>query len=314
MRVTRVAGHIGALVEDVDLAGDLDVGTVAAIRAALLRHKVLFFRDQELDHARHTRFARRFGRPTRAHPLVDEVPDGNPEILTTDHRADAERYGVGADERRRDQVSPLAGWHTDLTPLVNPPAICVLRADVVPAFGGDTTWTNLAVAYAQLSAPLRALADTLHAEHRYLSGYQPAPDERDGYRATVAGRPMAAVHPVVRIHPETAEPVLFVNPLFTARIVELSGHESRRLLDLFFEHLTAAAYTVRFSWAPGSVAMWDNRATAHVAPADLGAHPGGPVDRIIHRVSLVGDEPVGPDGRRSRALRGEPWPAYEPAG
>lgn len=301
--VRRLAGHIGAEIGGVDLTGPLDDVVVAEIRAALLAHKVVFFRDQHLDHDTHRAFARRFGDLTTAHPHLDGTKEGRPEILTVDPRKYQEMYGqdIYAQVDAQRYYTYFAGWHTDLTAAVNPPAASVLRAETVPAFGGDTTWANLVAAYAGLSPLLRGFVDQLRAEHRFQTAHQAsrgAAGSSDG-----AGEPLVAIHPVVRVHPETGERALFVNPNFTTRIIGLAPGESRRVLELLFEEAARPGYTVRFHWEPGSVAFWDNRATAHLGPTDV----GNEVERVLHRVTLVGDRPVGPDGFVSQLVSGRPF-------
>ncbi|MEV4224070.1 MULTISPECIES: TauD/TfdA dioxygenase family protein [unclassified Nonomuraea] len=306
LTVKRVAGHIGAEIVGLDLAHPLDPTTVQEIRQALLAHKVLFFRGQTLDHAGQIAFARQFGDLTHAHPHEDAPPERFPQILTIDPRRYEERYGPGYRELyRKKRYSYASGWHTDVTAAVNPPAASILRAETVPEFGGDTTWTNLAAAYEGLSAPLRAFVDGLRAEHRFLAGYRP--DEEDG-RLTkrINDNLLVSVHPVVRVHPETGERALFVNPGFTDHIVGLSEPESRRVLDLLYEQITRPEYTVRWRWQPGSLAFWDNRATAHLAPSDLDHLD---VQRTLHRVTLIGDRPVGPDGFVSEIVAGREFTA-----
>lgn len=300
--VRPVAGHIGADISGVDLAAPLDETTVAAITAALHRHKVIFFRGQELDHAAQIRFGRTFGELTYAHPHDEAPPQGHPEIFTIDPQRYAQRYGNAVRDRRK--YSYVAGWHTDVTAAVNPPAVSVLRAEVVPELGGDTTWTNLAAAYAGLSEPVRAFVDTLRAEHRYGGSEKPRGD--DAYARRVNDNLLVAIHPVVRVHPATGERALFVNPGFTSHIVDVEPRESRAILDLLYAELTRPEYTVRFRWEPGNVAVWDNRATAHLAPADLDHLD---VRRTLHRVTVIGDRPVGPDGRESELVAGRPFTA-----
>ncbi|MCW2937703.1 MAG: putative taurine dioxygenase [Actinomycetia bacterium] len=113
---------------------------------------------------------------------------------------------------------------------------------------------------------------------------------------------LVSIHPVVRVHPETGEKALFVNPGFTSHIIGVTAAESRRILELLYEHITQPQYTVRFHWEPGSVAFWDNRATSHLGPTDLGHLD---VERVLHRVTLVGDRPVGPDGFISEIVAGK---------
>lgn len=173
----------------------------------------------------------------------------------------------------------------------------------MPPYGGDTTWSNLAVAYAGLSAPVRAFVDTLRAEHRLGVGYQSRAGD-DAYVRHLLDRQIATDHPLVRAHPETGERVLFVNGYYIEQILGVSRPESRALLDMLLEQATRPEYTVRFRWEAGSVAFWDNRATIHLAPSDT-AHLDHP--RVMHRVMLAGDVPRGwTVSRRRRSWAASP--------
>lgn len=291
------SGWTGAEIHGVDLTAPLSQEQIADIRAALLKWKVVFFRDQFIDHDDHLRFARAFGAPTPAHPLFDAIPDPNyPAIYPIFRDRFKSRYATsdGYDKPR---------WHADVTAALNPPAASILRAEVIPPYGGDTQWSNTIAAYEGLSAPLRKLADGLRAVHRFSP-----PDgatATEDYQRRINRRPLLTEHPVVRVHPETGERALYVNPGFTNHIVGVSPHESRRLLGLFYDELARPEHTVRFKWAPGSIAFWDNRSTVHLAPTDLTLDH----DRRLYRVTLVGDVPQGPDGQPSVALDGEPFEA-----
>jgi taurine dioxygenase len=293
--VKPVAGHIGAEIQGVDIARPLTDAAVSEIRQALLKWKVVFFRDQKIGHAEQVAFTARFGQVTYAHPLEDEPNSDHPEILAIDRR----RY-ERKDGRRYTYESR---WHTDVTAVVNPPAGSILRAVNVPEFGGDTTWTNLVAAYEGLSAPLRALADGLKAEHRF-NARQRFKESENPYVKRVAANPQVSVHPVVRVHPETGERALFVSPGFTSHILDVAPSQSEKLLEIFFEQITKPAYTVRFRWHPGDVAFWDNRATAHLGPQDLDHLD---LERVLYRTTLVGDIPVGVDGFRSQLIQGQPF-------
>ncbi|MGW0284504.1 TauD/TfdA dioxygenase family protein [Streptomyces sp. NPDC003236] len=302
VEVHPVAGHIGAEITGVDLAGPLDDSVVALIREAVLRWKVVFFRGQELDHAGHVAFARRFGEPVVLGRRGSASPEDHPEVETTADRLElGGRFGMEQEEwLRRRRHTLLRGWHCDHGARLDPPAATVLRAETVPPYGGDTTWANLAAAYARLSAPVRAFVDGLRAEHRLGVGYQPRPGD-DAYLRHLLDRQVASVHPLVRVHPETGERVLYVNGYYLEQITEVSRPESAALLEMLLDQAVRPEYTVRFRWEPGSVAFWDNRATIHLAPSD-NAHLGFP--RTMHRVMLAGDVPVGVDGRPSTPVTG----------
>jgi alpha-ketoglutarate-dependent taurine dioxygenase len=302
--VRPVAGHTGADISGVDISRPLAPETVRQLKDALYTFKVIFFRDQHLDHASQIAFGRLFGPLTYAHPHDEAPPDGYAEIFTVDRRRHEKRYGAEyRQQARRQQHSYFTGWHTDVTAAVNPPAVSILRADVVPDVGGDTQWTSLQAAYEGLSPALRSFADGLRAEHRY-GGPDSGLPANSKLRKRIEDNLLAAIHPVVRVHPVTQAKVLFVNPGFTSHIVDLSGRESRVILDLLYAEITRPAYTVRFRWEPGSVAVWDNRATSHLAPADIDHLDPR---RTLYRVTVIGDVPVGPDGRESELVAGKPF-------
>ncbi|MCH5641863.1 MULTISPECIES: TauD/TfdA family dioxygenase [unclassified Gordonia (in: high G+C Gram-positive bacteria)] len=301
LELHRAAGNIGAYVDGIDLSRELPPQTADALVAALHAHKVLFFRDQhDLDHAAQIAFSRIFGAVTDSHPYDDDAPTEFPQILTVDNREYERKFGVKA-------ASYTSEWHTDVTPLVNPPAVTILRADVAPERGGDTSWTNLAAAYAGLPESLKELVDGLRAEHRF-GGRKPVFTDASEYGRKVASAPLVAEHPVVRVHPRTGEKILFVTPGFTSRIIGYSRRQSDALLDLLFDEVTNPAYTVRFRWRAGSVAVWDNRATAHLAPSDINHLD---VRRTLFRTTIEGDVPVGPDGSPSVAVSGDRFVARD---
>jgi taurine dioxygenase len=290
--VRPMSGFIGAEIFGVDLSQPLDPAVVAEIRSTLLQWKVVFFRDQDLTPAQHIAFGRQFGEVTPAHPTLPAMIPEHPEILVLGRKNDAMKDDMGLRIESR--------WHTDVTFVPNPPMASILRGVVLPPYGGDTQWLNLAVAYDQLSPQIQQLIDGLHAVHHNILPI--GRGEMTSKLAQVfASSDLRAVHPVVRVHPETGEKVLFVNPNFTSHIVELSRQESRHLLAMLYEHMALPQFTCRFRWQPGSIAFWDNRATAHIVPIDTPPQ----YERTMQRITLAGDVPVGPDGSTSYALAGD---------
>ncbi|HEY1738010.1 MAG TPA: TauD/TfdA family dioxygenase [Acidimicrobiia bacterium] len=264
LQVHRVAQALGAVVRGVDLA-HLDGATVDAIRALLLEHLVLFFPDQRVSIDEHVALGRRFGE-LEVHPNLPAADGGHNEVMEL--RAS---WGGVADE-----------WHTDVTFQPRPLMMSIMHMVQCPDIGGDTLWANQYLAYEELSAPMRDLLDGLSALHD----------------ATPHGKPeMKARHPVVRIHPETGRRALLVNEHFTRRIVELSQAESDVLLPFLVRWATQERFTVRYRWTPGTFAMWDNRCTQHFVVNDFDG------ERVIQRVAVLGDEPVGDPAR---------WDPYRP--
>jgi taurine dioxygenase len=299
--IRPLAGHIGAEILGVDLREPLDPETLAEIRSTLLRWKVVFFRDQHLTQDQHIAFGSQFGEVTPAHPTLPPAFPDHPEILLLDNQAFGKAEAKDAGAKAKSMAPSIESrWHTDVTFVPNPPMGSILRGLVVPPYGGDTQWTNLVVAYEQLSAPLQRLCDELHAVHHNFLPISRG-ELSGALKKQFQSQDLRSVHPVVRVHPETGEKALFVNPNFTSHIVELSRAEGAHLLALLYEHLSSPTYTCRFHWEPGSIAFWDNRATCHLVPTDVppGAH------RSMQRITLAGDLPVGPDGSVSYSLSGE---------
>jgi taurine dioxygenase len=299
IEVLPVAGHIGAEIRGVDLRRALAPQDVKAIREALLKWKVIFFRDQPLSHEQHVAFTRQFGEPTVGHPVYGYVED-HPQIYSVGRNRLQSRH------EGEQLIRPWTGWHTDVTAAVNPPAASILRGVVIPPYGGDTQWTNLVEAYAGLSPTLRGFVDTLRGIHQFTPPEGQSATEE--FLRKNRARPLVSEHPLVRVHPVSGERALYVSPQFLQRVTGLKPRESRQLLDLLFEHVVRPEYTVRFRWEAGSIAFWDNYTTAHLAPRDIFALD---FDRQLFRVTLKGEVPVGVDGRASTAIEGEPLDAYE---
>jgi taurine dioxygenase len=291
--VRKIGGRVGAVISGVRLGGDLDERTVSAIRAAVLAHKVVFLRDQDhLDAEGHEAFGRLLGEPV-AHPTVPSV-DG--------------RYALGIDN---DHGGRANQWHTDVTFVPAYPAFSILRAEVIPPYGGNTLWSNTAAVYAGLPEPLRVLADSLRGVHTNDYDYAAVrpgavPAELLQHREVFTSITFRTEHPVVRVHPETGERTLILGN-FLQRFTGLDGRDSRALLDVFQSHVERPENTVRWQWRAGDVAIWDNRATQHYGVDDSDDH-----ERTLRRITIDGDVPVGVDGRRSVLLAPEsvPEPAY----
>ncbi|MCX4825382.1 TauD/TfdA family dioxygenase [Streptomyces sp. NBC_01142] len=289
--IRRIGGRIGAEILGVDISADLDPAIVTEINAALLEHKALFFRDQQLDDAAQIRFASLFGELTTAHPTVPSV-EGQPHILPVD----------GDEGIRANQ------WHTDVTFLRTPPKASTLRSLVVPPYGGNTLIANSAAAYRDLPEALRELADRLWAVHTNAYDYaEPKSEKAAEHRRRFVSRKYRTEHPVVRVHPESGERGLFIGG-FAQSLVGLSPSESRDILRILQSYVTRPENVVRWTWAPGDLVLFDNRITQHYAPDDYGDLP-----RLLHRVTVAGDVPAGVDGALSRVVEGDEAAHYTPA-
>lgn len=280
--ITKLGSRIGARVDGVALGGDLSQDTVATIRAALLEHRVIFFRGQDhLDDERQNAFARLLGTPVGHHALKQ---DSAPLITPID-----------------SEYAKATRWHTDVTFVPDYPAASILRAVTLPEYGGSTLWASTAAAYDALPAPLQALTENLWAVHSNRFDYATTPagalnEEQQRMRAAFEKPDFRTEHPVVRVHPETGERTLVAGQ-FVRGFLGLDSHESQTLLELLQRRITMPENTIRWNWTQGDVAIWDNRATQHRAVDDYDNQR-----RIMHRVTLTGDVPVDVHGQSSRPL------------
>jgi alpha-ketoglutarate-dependent taurine dioxygenase len=285
--VTQVGGVIGAVVGGIRTGGAVDPAAVAELRAALLRHKVVFLRDQQhATDADQRAFAELLGPLTKPHPTV--AGDGT-AVLPID-----------------SEQGKANSWHTDVTFVDRVPAISVLRAITLPPYGGTTVWANTAEAYRRLHPALQALAGQLRAVHTNLYDYAADRPQIGGvdvkeedYRAEFRHLEFETEHPVVRIHPETGEPTLLLGH-FVRSFSGLSSADSADLFALLQRQITRLENTVRWTWRDGDIAIWDNRATQHYAVADYDDLP-----RRLHRVTIAGDIPVGINGDSSVVRKGD---------
>jgi alpha-ketoglutarate-dependent taurine dioxygenase len=286
LAVSQLGGRIGARIDGVRLGGDLPDETVAEIRSALLRHKVVFFRGQHhLDDDGHIAFAERLGPLTTAHPTVNT---GSARVL----RVTANK-GMAAN-----------AWHTDVTFVDRVPAISVLRAVTLPPYGGNTVWANTVTGYDALPAPMKSLVDGLWAVHTNSYDYAQRDEEHDQpdahyTRDEFVSQLFETRHPVVRVHPETSERSLVLGH-FVKNFEGLNSSESTALFHLLQNRITKLENTIRWTWQQGDVAMWDNRATQHYAVADFDSEP-----REMRRITVAGDVPVSVDGRPSEVIHGD---------
>src|SRR3984885_3123270 len=286
--------HIGAEIRGVDLTQPLPAEQLRTVRDAFLRWKVIFFRDQDLDHAQHVAMARQFGDPTIGHAVFGHV-EGYPEIYSVaKNRTANAKYDAAT-------VTPWFGWHSDVTAAVNPPSASILRGVTIPPYGGDTFWTNLAAAYTGLSETMRGFVDGLRGIHAFeaVGGGKAG----GAYDDRVKRRALRSEHPLVTVHAETGERVLFISPSFLKSVVGMTPRESAKVLEILWEHAVRPEYTARFKWNAGDIAFWDNRSTAHLAPRDIFQSD---FDRQLYRITLVGKPLVGVDGRTSTAVEGLP--------
>ncbi|WPG40794.1 TauD/TfdA family dioxygenase [Variovorax sp. EBFNA2] len=279
MQVHPVTCAIGAELRHVSLAeASRDAGLAAEIRALLVQHKVLFFRQQELTRAEHVAFARHFG-ALEDHPVVGSDPE-HPGLVRIykNPETPVDRYENS--------------WHTDATWREKPPFGCVLRCVECPPVGGDTMWANMVLAFEKLPAHIQQQIAGLRARHSIESTFGAAmPIEK---RLALKAQFPDAEHPVVRTHPDTGEKILFVNGFTThftnfhtpANVRYGQDHQpgAAMLLAYLVSQAQIPEYQVRWRWQPGDVAMWDNRSTQHYAVMD---YP--PCHRKMERAGIVGE-------------------------
>lgn len=280
--IKPIGGRLGAEVRGIRLDGAVQPATVKAIHEAVLKYKVLFFRDQHhIDDPQQEAFARLWGNLTE-HPTEPSL-GGTEAILDVD----------GARGQR------ASSWHADITFQAAYPAITILRPHVLPERGGDTIWGDTVAAYDELPKPLQDLADQAWALHTndydYVGDRQVNDVGLRRFDEVFTRSIYETEHPLVAVHAQTGKKTLIVGH-FIRKLIGFGTSDSQRLLAIFNDHATRPENTIRWHWSAGDVAIWDNRATIHRAVDDYDDLP-----RVVRRSTIGGDLPVSVDGRRSVA-------------
>ena len=267
-----LSGALGAELHGVNLAKDLSNDVLKEIRRLLVEHEVIFFRDQDISHEQHKQIAHFFG-PLQTHPAYGTVPDF-PEITILESTA--------------EKPTKIEKWHTDMTFREHPPMGSILRSKICPPSGGDTLWSSMTSAYEALSQSMKDFLDNLNAEHDFSHGFKESlaePGGRERLKDAIKDNP-PVTHPVIQTHPESGKKVIFVNTLFTTKIIELSEDESNSILNFLYDYIKTPEFTCRFSWEPNSIAFWDNRSTQHKPVNDY-----FPSHRMLERITIDGNKP-----------------------
>ena len=280
MQIDPLTPRFGAEISGIDVH-DLDDAGIERLRELWLRYKVIFLRDQRLDLDALLQFSRRFGQLMRL-PYIEPMP-GYPDVIRVLKEADEVGMGVfGGD------------WHSDFSFLPEPPSASILYAEQVPAVGGDTLWIDMARALAALPEEQRAQLQgrsAIHTGKPYGVSHAPAAEEQfKGSIRIERNNPEADAetrHPAICRHPETGEPMLFINPTYTTRIDGLPSADSDALLASLYRHCLRPEFSCRFRWKPGSLAFWDNRSTLHYAVNDYDGER-----RCLYRRTLRGAAPA----------------------
>jgi taurine dioxygenase len=276
---------IGAELSNISLAdAALDPDVIAEIRALWLKHKVLFFPDQNISAMDQQNFAAQFGE-LEAHPIAPSHPEAD-KLLMLYRNLDPSKPTLV------EKVSRENFWHADVTYKKAPPRGAVLRCELSPETGGDTLWSNMAMAYENLPDAIKQRIDGLYAKHsaEHNFGAQLPIEERHA----LASKNPACEHPVVLTHPETGEKVLFVNSAFTSHFSNFYNFkdvrygqdfmpEAHHLMNYLISQAAIPEYQVRLKWRTNMVAMWDNLQVQHYAVADYGSAP-----RKMLRATLTG--------------------------
>jgi taurine dioxygenase len=277
---------IGAELSNVSLAdAAMDQDVIAEIRTLWLKHQVLFFRDQVISPMEQQNFAAQFGE-LEGHPLAPSHPEAD-KLLMLYRNLDPSKPKTYVEKASRENL-----WHADVTFKQAPPRGAVLRCEQGPDTGGDTMWSNMVMAYENLPEAIKQRIDGLYAKHsaEHTFGAQLPIEER----LAMAAKNPSAEHPVVLVHPETGEKVLFVNSTFTTHFSNFFNFEDIRYGQDFMpeahhlmNYLTSQAaipeYQVRLKWRNNMVAMWDNLQVQHYAVADYGSAP-----RKMLRATIAG--------------------------
>lgn len=276
--VNLLCGAGGAEVGGIDASRPLAPEVVAELRRALAEHCVIFLRDQVLTPDQQKAFARHFG-PLAETPFIQPL-EGHPEMMR-----------IVREPQESKKLNFGGRWHTDMTFSPEPVLGTCLYARESPAVGGDTIWTNQMLAFEALSPAMQRMLEKLTVMHSAKRSYGPqgtyADDDLKSMRIQASEAALKEQpHPCVRTHPETGRRILYVNWVYAIRFQDMTEEESAPLLEFLNRHSQRPEFQIRFRWRQGSLALWDNRSTQHIAVNDYTGYR-----RVMDRVTIAGDRP-----------------------
>jgi len=274
MEINLLSGALGAEVSGINLKDSSDKNW-DVINKLMLEHKVLFFRDQDITSEEQINLAKKFG-PLEKHVYVKNLKD-YPEII---------RIIKGADEKHQWGET----WHTDVSYNPKPTKVIILRSRKIPPVGGDTMFSNMEIAYETLDEEIKNKIKGQKAIHSSL-GAAAFVDKYTKMEGNGNLDEYSNEHPIVRTHPETNKKILYVNSMYTKRIIDMDKKESDEILKKLFEHQERLDFTCRFKWTENAVAIWDNRSTQHQGLTDFFPGKGLGHERIMDRIAIEGDHP-----------------------
>ena len=274
MEVKLLSGALGAEIRGINLK-DSSKENWEVINNLMLEHKVLFFRDQDITCGEQINLAKKFG-PLEKHVYVKSLKD-YPEII---------RIIKGADEKHQWGET----WHTDVSYNPKPTKVIILRSRKIPPVGGDTMFSNMEIAYQTLDEEIKKKIEGKKAIHSSL-GAAAFVDKYTEMEGNGNLDEYSNEHPIVRTHPETKKKILYVNSMYTKRIIDMDKKESDEILKKIFEHQERLDFTCRFKWTENAVAIWDNRSTQHQGLTDFFPGRGLGHERIMDRIAIEGDHP-----------------------
>ena len=274
MEIKLISGALGAEIFGIDLK-DSSENNFNLINKLLLEHKVLFFREQNITPEEQISLAKHFG-PLEKHVYV-KPRENYPEII---------RIIKGPEEKHQWGET----WHTDVSYNVKPTKVIILRSIKIPPVGGDTMFSNMEIAYETLDEKIKIKIAGKTAVHSSL-GAAAFVEKYEKMSGNGNTQEFSNIHPIVRTHPETGKKILYVNSMYTKKIIEMEKKESDQILNEIFKHQERLDFTCRFKWTENAVAIWDNRSTLHQGLTDFFPGRGLGHERVMDRIAIQGDQP-----------------------
>ena len=274
MQINLISGALGAEIIGIDLK-DTSKENWRKINSLMLEHKIVFFRNQEISSEDHINLAKHFG-PLEKHIYVKGRKE-YPEILRI-IKSPEEKHQWGE------------GWHTDVSYNPKPTKVIILRSHKIPPVGGDTMFSNMELAYETLDEKIKKKIEGKKAIHSSLGAAAFTKNYKE-MKGNGNLEEYSNVHPMIRIHPETGNKILYVNSMYTKKILDIDEKESNEILNKIFKHQERLDFTCRVKWSENAVAIWDNRSLLHQGLTDFFPGRGLGHERVMDRIAIEGDHP-----------------------
>lgn len=279
LEIVPLAPRFGAEIRGVDLSLALRRGVIRALIEAFEKYEVVLFREQDLTPGQLVKFSGNFGELDVHHMAEHTFPEFPEVRVLSNVRQDGQLVGVNRGGRH---------WHSDLSYKPYPGIATFLYGVSCPPTGGDTLFASMTAAWEALPEEMKKRLRGKKAVHDRNFRYSALYPDRPALTPEQVAKVPPVEQPLIRRHPATGRPSLFVCKDVVSNITGMDAESGRRLIDELEEFVTRAEFVYAHEWKAGDLVVWDNRSTMHKATW----YDESKYSRVMYRTQTKGEAAI----------------------